>query len=185
MHQKLKLLFNIVIDGITIQTRISYNLNTNHIGIGNTFQYIQKYRNNNKNKIKENRHKYYEINRDSKRLRSGSKEHRIKASCLQQGIPIEKFNGFAIKKYCHLWTESFRQQIRNQYHNKCYLCGKEQDRKLSVHHVNYDKDCLCQKTCEFVPLCQSCHVKTNFNRNYWENLIMCYLYPNRYFMGDI
>ena len=36
------------------------------------------------------------------------------------------------------------------------------------------------KTCEFVPLCQSCHAKTNGNRQYWENLIMGYLYPERY-----
>ena len=113
-------------------------------------------------------------------------ETKIKLSCTKQGIDRKDFAGFLTdQKYCNLWTEKFRQQIRNLFHNKCYLCNKTTKRKLSVHHVNYDKNCLCQKTCEFVPLCGSCHNKTNHNRQYWEDLIMNYLYPNRYFMINI
>lgn len=97
--------------------------------------------------------------------------------------------GISEQLYCKLWTEKFRKLIRDQYHNKCFICNKSkednQNRNLSVHHVNYNKNCLCQKTCEFIPLCQSCHSKTNGNRSYWEDLIMCYLYPERYFMVEI
>lgn len=93
--------------------------------------------------------------------------------------------GITNQPYCHLWTEDFREMIRERFHYKCFICNGEQDRKLSVHHVNYNKNCLCGSVCEFIPLCQSCHSKTNFNRQYWENLIMNYLYPNRYFMSEI
>lgn len=93
--------------------------------------------------------------------------------------------GLTNQKYCKLFNESFKQLVRNQYHNKCFLCNKSKEdngKNLSVHHVNYDKNCLCNGGCEFVPLCISCHPKTNFNRQTWEDLIMNYLYPNRYFM---
>lgn len=97
--------------------------------------------------------------------------------------------GLTKQRYCNLWTDEFREKIRKRFHKKCYLCGKTKEnnsnRKLSVHHVNYDKNCLCNGRCEFIPLCGSCHVKTNFNRQIWEDLIMCYLYPERYFMVDL
>ena len=117
----------------------------------------------------------------------GSLEHSIMISCQHQGINVDEFDGFLTdQRYCNLWTEKFRESIRKQFHYICYICGNPQeDRKLSVHHVNYDKSCLCQKTCEFVPLCGCCHSKTNYNRQSWENLIMGYLYPERYFMIEI
>lgn len=93
--------------------------------------------------------------------------------------------GISVNKYCHLFNNKFKEKIREFYNRQCFLCGELEDnngRKLSIHHVNYDKNCLCGIRCEFIPLCQSCHSKTNFNRNYWEDTIMCYLYPERYFM---
>ena len=96
--------------------------------------------------------------------------------------------GLSFGKYCKLSNESFKKSVRDNYHNTCYLCGKtkqEEGQNLAVHHVNYNKDCLCGSSCEFVPLCRSCHAKTNQNRQYWEDLIMYYLYPNRYFMTDL
>lgn len=96
--------------------------------------------------------------------------------------------GISFGKYCKFFNKLLKQQIRDRYHNRCYLCGKTKEENglsLSVHHVNYNKDCLCASLCDFVPLCHSCHGKTNFNRRYWEDLIMCYIYPNRFFMIDI
>ena len=97
--------------------------------------------------------------------------------------------GIINQKYCNLFNEFFKEFIREQYYRKCYLCNKTEiqnnNRKLSVHHVNYDKNSLCNHNGEFVPLCGSCHIKTNHNRQYWEDLIMGYLYPNRYFIVDI
>ena len=96
--------------------------------------------------------------------------------------------GLTNQRYCNLFNNKFKEKIRQRYHRICYLCDKSEkdnNQKLSVHHVNYDKSCLCGATCEFIPLCGSCHTKTNHNRQYWEDMIMCYLYPNRYFMIDI
>lgn len=96
--------------------------------------------------------------------------------------------GISFGKYCKLFNKRFKETIRGIYHNKCFLCGKtkeENGENLSVHHVNYDKGCLCGSICEFVPLCRKCHMETNFNRNYWEDLIMCHLYPYRFSMVDI
>lgn len=96
--------------------------------------------------------------------------------------------GISFGKYCYLFTETFKEKIRKFFNRRCFLCGmteEENGRKLDVHHVNYDKDCLCNARCEFVPLCRHHHLKTNFNRKYWEDLIMCYLYPNRIEMIDI
>ena len=86
-------------------------------------------------------------------------KRRIKMSCDRQGISINEFDGFLTdQKYCKLWTESFRESIRERFHNKCFLCDKlQRNRKLSVHHVNYDKSCLCQK---LVNLCRCVKVVT-------------------------
>ena len=116
-------------------------------------------------------------------------EQRIIQSCKVQGISRSEFKEFLTKqRYCKLFNNEFKEKIRNQYHNKCFLCDKakvEEGKNLAVHHVNYNKNCLCGSNCEFVPLCASCHSQTNGFRQYWENLIMCYLYPEKYFMIDI
>lgn len=137
-----------------------------------------------------NNHNYKKIgNKNPLYAIPKSDEHKILISCTKQGIKRNEWTGFLTKQsYCYLWTESFRELIRNRFYNKCYLCNKSKknnNQKLSVHHVNYDKNCLCNGGCEFVPLCKICHAKTNGNRQYYEDLIMCYLYPKRYFMIEI
>ena len=115
-----------------------------------------------------------------------SKEIGILISCGFQRINRKEFTEFLTnQRYCSLFNNEFKEKIRNKFHNKCFICGKEQDQKLDVHHVNYNKNCLCGQSCEFVPLCRSCHMKTNGSRQYWENLIIGYLYPERYFMVDL
>lgn len=85
-------------------------------------------------------------------------------------------NGISFEPYCHKFNESFKESIREKFGRVCFLCPtteEENGRKLCVHHTNYNKDCLCDGSdCEFVPLCAACHTKTNFNRDYWESIIM-------------
>lgn len=84
--------------------------------------------------------------------------------------------GISFEPYCSKFSNAFKESIREMFGRVCFLCPtteKENGKKLCVHHVNYNKDCLCDDSeCEFVPLCLKCHSKTNFNRDYWENLIM-------------
>lgn len=83
--------------------------------------------------------------------------------------------GISFEPYCPKFNKKFKESIRNKFERKCFLCNKpetDNGKKLCVHHVNYDKNCLCNDIkCEFVPLCNSCHSKTNNNREYYENMI--------------
>lgn len=93
--------------------------------------------------------------------------------------------GISFEPYCNKFNAAFKEHIRDKFGRTCFLCGKTEHEamdaqakvgkrayKLSVHHVNYDKNCLCGDIkCAFVPLCQSCHTKTNHYRNYFESFI--------------
>lgn len=87
-------------------------------------------------------------------------------------------NGASFEPYCHRFNEEFKEHIREKFNRTCFLCGKHEleqkgNRKLSVHHIDYNKDCLCNEDkCTFVPLCNSCHAKTNHNRNEWTKKIL-------------
>lgn len=81
----------------------------------------------------------------------------------------------AKSEYCSMWNEDLREFIRDRYGRKCVICGKtevDNGAKLSVHHTNSGKMCMCEYSCELVPLCRSCHGKTVHNRFYWYSFIM-------------
>ena len=82
-------------------------------------------------------------------------------------------NGASFEPYCHKFNEEFKEYIREKFGRVCFLCSKteeENGQRLSVHHVNYNKDCGCDddETCQFAPLCVSCNSKVNKNRKMWE-----------------
>lgn len=81
--------------------------------------------------------------------------------------------GLSFEPYCVLFNNEFRERVRNFFGRKCIECGKlevENDgKRLSVHHVNFDKESCCNNnTPLFACLCTSCHMKTNHNREYYE-----------------
>ena len=84
--------------------------------------------------------------------------------------------GISFEPYCEKFNEAFKESIREKFGRKCFMCPtteEENKRKLCVHHVNYDKECMCNGVdCEFVPLCIGCHAKTNHSRELWERLII-------------
>jgi hypothetical protein len=100
-----------------------------------------------------------EVKKKMSKSRSGSKHWNWKGGV--KNLP-----------YCPKFTEYVKERVRNHFKRKCYLCGKPEtknnNKKLSVHHVNYDKGQGCSGTWLLIPLCNSCHTKTNFNRDYWE-----------------
>ena len=83
--------------------------------------------------------------------------------------------GVSYLPYCSKFNEEFKEKTREKFNRQCFVCGLSEElnnRKLSVHHINYNKDCLCNNSkCYFVPLCDSCHIKTNSNRQFWERLL--------------
>ncbi len=82
--------------------------------------------------------------------------------------------GKSFEPYCPKFTTKLKEEIRNRYDRKCFLCGKpEKDniRKLDVHHVDYDKEQGCGKGWELVPLCISCHTATTNSREKFQEEI--------------
>lgn len=80
--------------------------------------------------------------------------------------------GVSFEPYCEKFNNGLRERVRIFFGRCCYVCGigeSELGYKLSVHHVNYDKMVCCNNVKPlFVPLCKSCHAKTQGDREYWE-----------------
>lgn len=83
--------------------------------------------------------------------------------------------GKSFWKYTFDWTDDLRKSIRKRDNWTCQMsdCGIHQDeldgfqKQLAIHHIDYNK-----KNCNpdnLITLCQSCHMKTNFDRDYWIN----------------
>lgn len=97
-----------------------------------------------------------------------SESHKGEKCCNWKG-------GISFAPYCSLFNEKFKESIRDEFNRECFICGLSEElsgKKLNIHHLNYNKNCLCDSSeCYFVPLCDSCHGRTNFNRGFWEKLL--------------
>lgn len=86
--------------------------------------------------------------------------------------------GVSFEPYCKKFNKIKREEIREKFERVCFLCGKNKEenfgRNLSVHHIDYNKMQGCKHSWHLISLCLSCHVKTNFNRHYWFNLLNNY-----------
>lgn len=76
--------------------------------------------------------------------------------------------GISFEPYCEKFNNEFKESVRKRDDYTCQLCKCTQEphgKKLSVHHIHYDKsDCWP----DVVALCRSCNTKVNSNRDYWE-----------------
>ena len=101
--------------------------------------------------------------RNKENIRNGSKNGNWKG-------------GLSFGKYCHKFNNQRKEKIRKEYGRKCVICGKNEEdngKKLTVHHVDYNKEQGCKDhEWKLVPLCKSCHAKTNGNRTYWETKLI-------------
>lgn len=84
--------------------------------------------------------------------------------------------GLSFEPYCHKFNENVKELIREKYNRMCVMCGKSEEKngkKLSVHHINYNKQQGCDgHEWKLLPLCVSCHMKTNYNREAWSEKLM-------------
>lgn len=124
------------------------------------------------------------ISEETRKGRMGrklSKEHkkRIGEASIRLGLkPPTRYGeknhfwkgGKSFELYGVDWTEDLRESIRKRDYYICGLCGIHQDElemKLDCHHIDYDKKNLNPPN--LISLCRACHLKTNFNREYWTN----------------
>ncbi len=79
-------------------------------------------------------------------------------------------NGSSFEPYGLEFNEGLKEVIRNRDRRKCQICEKtelEDNRKLSIHHIDYNKNNNDPKN--LISLCKECHAKTNHNRDKWIN----------------
>lgn len=102
--------------------------------------------------------------------------------CSNQGENNSNFNNWSsFEPYTKEFNNKLRAKIRKRDNYICQKCGITEEehlivygKVLSVHHIDYNKENIDPKN--LTSLCKSCHAKTNYNRNYWQeyfnNLIL-------------
>lgn len=103
--------------------------------------------------------------------KSKTKEHKQKIKANHHDVKLDKNpmwkGGKSFEKYTVEWTNELKEKIRVRDNHCCKICGcKQIDRKMEVHHIDYDKK-NCQEN-NLITLCLRCHRKTNNNRDYWK-----------------
>lgn len=71
--------------------------------------------------------------------------------------------------YPYKFNNKLKELIRERDNYMCQICGIEEKkhyRKLDVHHIDYDKDNL--NPINLITLCQGCHQRTGYKREYWQ-----------------
>lgn len=83
--------------------------------------------------------------------------------------------GTSFEPYCPKWNRDLQERIRAFFNYECIICGKPQSengRALNCHHVEYNKQACCDgEPVHFAALCNSCHTRTNFNRDAWTYIL--------------
>ena len=78
--------------------------------------------------------------------------------------------GISFEPYSVEFNRELKELIRNRDNYKCQLCGMpecENIRKLSIHHIDYNKQNSLPNN--LTSLCTGCNTKVNYNRQYWTN----------------
>lgn len=109
-----------------------------------------------------------------------SEEHRKKISISRKGQNNNPFKtreknpawrgGKSFEPYGLEFNKDLKEVIRNRDKRKCFICEKtelENKRRLAIHHIDYDKK--NNNPNNLISLCDKCHLKTNYNRDYWKN----------------
>jgi len=76
--------------------------------------------------------------------------------------------GISFEPYPIGWTRSHKKKIRERDNYCCKNCGITEsslNTKLSVHHIDYVKENISPDN--LISLCNPCHAKTNYRREYW------------------
>ena len=107
-------------------------------------------------KLSEAQKRYFENPENRERTRLATIKYNIDHSWFGD---VKYYDG---PQYCEKWTAELRERVRAWFGYVCVECGTPQgQKKLSVHHVHYNKKLCCDDTPRtLVPLCASCHTKT-------------------------
>jgi len=90
--------------------------------------------------------------------------------------------GISFEPYTPDFNSVLKKQIRQRDNFICQECGKPENelkRKLSVHHIDYNKK--NSKSLNLISLCILCHIKTNMDRKHWENYFKMKVFIREFF----
>lgn len=79
-------------------------------------------------------------------------------------------NGISFDPYPVAFNVRLKKKIRERDNFTCQECNYNEQQlgyKLSVHHIDYDKQNISLDN--LISLCRSCHSQTNFQREDWKN----------------
>lgn len=76
--------------------------------------------------------------------------------------------GITDNPYDPAFGKALKETIRERDNHCCVVCG-EQEKRLVVHHMDYDKH--NSSPSNLVVLCYSCHCRCNYHRAYWKQLL--------------
>ncbi len=113
--------------------------------------------------------------------RKHSKERKRRNSESKIGLYAGEKNpnwrgGASFKPYSPSFNQQLKDRIRVRDNFICQVCGVpelECNKRLSVHHIDYNK--ANSKSENLITLCQPCHSKTCFDREYWQNRLKNYM----------
>jgi len=105
-----------------------------------------------------------------------TEELKRKRSAFMQGIPLEKWEKFTSREpYGQEFDGQFKRLILKRDNYICMKCEIPIDKlnkSLIIHHIDYNKRLSIPENC--ISLCDSkpnsCHQRTNTNREYWRKL---------------
>ncbi len=104
-----------------------------------------------------------------------TQEHKDNVSKALKGKYIKEKNpnwqgGTSFEPYTSEFNKQLKELIRSRDGYKCQKCGCseiENRKKLSIHHIDYDKkNCLPEN---LITLCSGCNGKVNTNKKKWTN----------------
>lgn len=75
--------------------------------------------------------------------------------------------GSTYEPYTPEFNMDLKVRIRERDNYSCGVCGKDlRNDRIDIHHIDYDKKNSVENN--LIALCVKCHLRTNFNRDYWK-----------------
>lgn len=105
-----------------------------------------------------------EIKRGKWAYNQEQKEKQTKNTLKKENHP-NWLGGVSNGEYGLEFSKELKYKVKELHNSTCQICNTVSD-ELDVHHIDYNKTNNLLEN--LIPLCKSCHGKTNYNREKWQ-----------------
>jgi HNH endonuclease len=105
-----------------------------------------------------------EIKRGKWAYNQEQKEKQTKNTPKKENHP-NWLGGISNGEYGLEFNRKYKEYIKTHYNSTCQICNTSTD-ELDIHHIDYNKTNNLLEN--LIPLCKSCHGKTNYDREKWQ-----------------